>query len=249
MSALQASHGSNADVIVNGNVVSQYFNDATVSHNRDKAETSAFKQQFKSYVGGLIDSTASFAGMLDNNIDGILYGFMIQVTGSNANYWASAPAGFQGSSAFGNAITSYTGQSTKYETKSAINSANTISAEVQMSQNSGGVDRGFVYHPWQTESAGGNTSSIDFGATSSANGGVLIVHTFSDTASLVVNLQDSADNSTFANVTGYSITATNSTIAAYRYPAAGTTPSGTIRRYTRLTWTGTGTFLGMFSRK
>jgi hypothetical protein len=249
VTALQASHGSSTDVIVNGNLVSQYFNDATISLNRDKAETSAFKQTYKSYVGGLIDGVATFTGLFDPNIDLDLYTYMTQITGANGNYWASSPQGFQGSAAFGNVITSYSGQSTKYEPKSALSSANTITAEVQMSQNSGGVDRGYVYHPWQTEVASGNTSSIDFGSTSSAAGGVLVLHAFSDTASLVINLQDSADNSTFANVTGYTISATNSTIAAYRYPAGGVTPTGTVRRYTRITWTGTGTFLAMFSRK
>lgn len=249
MTALAASHGSNADVIVNGNVVSQYFNDATVTHGRDKAETSAFKQQFKSYVGGLIDSTATLTGLFDPNIDLDLYTYLTQMTPANANMWAYAPQGFQGSTGFGDVITSFTGVSTKYEVKSALTTANTISAEVQMSQNSGGVDRGYVYHPWQTEVGSGNTSSLNYGSTSTTNGGVLIVHAFSDVASLVVNLQDSADNATWANVTGYTLSPTNSTIAAYRYPAAGVTPTGTVRQYTRMTWTGTGTFLAMFSRK
>lgn len=247
MVALAATHGSVADVFVNGNLVSQYFNDFSMGATRDKAEVSAFKAIFKSYVAGMIENIGTFSGFHDPNIDLDLYTYMTQLT-SYQNMWLYAPAGAEGSSAQGNIGYSITAQSTKYEIKSATSAANAISAEVQMSQSGGGLDRGVILSPWATQSAGSSVSS-DFGSTSSTNGGVLILHCFSDTASLVVNLQDSADNSTFANVTGYQITATNSTINAYRYPAAGIAPTGTIRRYTRATWTGTGTFLALFSRK
>lgn len=252
MTALAASHGSNADVLVNGNIVSQYLNDWAQSMSRDKAETSAFKQLFKSYVAGLADNAITFAGLFDSSNptaeDPLIYSYLTALTAVDNN-WLYAPLGAQGASAFGNIAYSVTGISTKYEVKSALNAANAITAEVQMDQNGGGLDRGPLYVPWTTQGAGGNSSSIDSGVTSTANGGVLIVHTFSDTASLVVNLQDSADNSTFANVTGYTLSPTNATIAAYRFPAAGVTPTGTVRRYTRITWTGTGTFLAMFARK
>lgn len=251
MTALAASHGSNTDVLVNGNVVSQYFNDFTFTSTRDKAETSAFKQLFKSYVAGLIDPVVTLSGMFDSSNstaeDPLLYGYLTALTAAD-NSWLYAPNGAQGSSAQG--VTAYAiyGLSTKYEIKSAMNAANTVSAEIQVDNQGGGIERGIVLSPWATQGAGGNSLSNDYGSVSSANGGVLIVQTFNDTASLVVNLQDSADNSTFANVTGYNISPANATAAAYRFPAAGTAPTGTIRRYTRVTWTGTGTFLAMFAR-
>lgn len=248
MVALAATHGSLSDVLVNGNVVSQYFNSFGINPTRDKAEVSAFKSVFKSYVAGMIDSVATLNGFYDPNIDATLYTYLTQVTAYN-NQWLYAPAGAAGSSAQNNIAYSITGSSTKYEVKSATNAANSITAEVQLSQTGGGFDRCVILSPYATQSAGGNSASYDSGVTSTANGGVLVVHVFSDSASLVVNLQDSADNSTFANVTGYTISPVNATIAAYRYPAAGTTPTGTIRRYTRISWTGTGTFLAAFSRK
>lgn len=252
MVALLASHGSNTDVLVNGNVVSQYFNDFGLSNTRDKAEAVGFKSLFKGYVAGLIDCVATISGYFDSSNstaeDPLLYSY-ITTPVTQDEMWVYAPTGAQGSGAFGNIAYSLTAQQTKYEVKSALNAANVVTAEIQMDQNGGGLDRGFIYSPWATQSAGGNTASLNYGSVSSANGGVLVVHTFSDTASLVVNLQDSADNSTFANVTGYTLSPTNATIAAYRYPAAGTVPTGTIRQYTRITWTGTGTFLAMFSRK
>lgn len=248
MVALSPTHGSLADVLVNGNVVSQYFNDFGINPTRDKAEVSAFKSVFKSYVAGMIDSVASISGFYDPNIDTDLYTYLTQVTAYN-NQWFYAPAGAQGSTTQNNTAFSITGATTKYEVKSATNSANSITAEVQLSQTGGGLDRGVILSPWITQVAGGNSASYDSGVVSTTNGGVLVVHAFSDVASLVINLQDSADNSTFANVTGYTLSPTNATIAAYRYPAAGVAPTGTIRRYTRITWTGTGTFLAMFSRK
>lgn len=252
MTALNATHGSNADVFTNGLVMSQYFNEFSQSASRDKAETSAFKQMFKSYVAGLGDNVLAFGGLYDasNNTaeDAVLYSYLTQVT-STDNVWFYAPAGAQGSSAAGNIGYSVTGIQTKYEIKSNLQSANSITAEVQMDQGGGGLDRGYVYSPWATQSAGGSSISINGGAQST-NGGVLVVHASNDTASLVVNLQDSADNTTWANVTGYTVSPANTTAAPYRYPAANTVPGQlTIRQYTRITWTGTGTFLAFFSRK
>lgn len=252
MVALQATHGDNADCFVNGNVVTQYFNSATLGATRDKAEVSAFKSTFKSYVAGMGDATVSFAGMYDPNIDGFIYGYLTAVTsGGNNNLWMWIPAGAgtagQGAAAFGNYGWSVTGAMTKYTPKGGINEANTITADVQLNQDGGGIDRGQVYVPYATNAAG-SSASINYGSASSTNGGVLVVHAFSDTASLVVNLQDSADNATWANVTGYTLSPTNSTIGGYRYPAYGVTPGQTIRQYTRVTWTGSGTFLAFFSR-
>lgn len=251
MTALAASHGANTDVLVNGIVVSQYFNDLTLTQTRDKAETSAFKSTFKSYVAGIIDSVVTFSGMFDSSNstaeDPILYNQLTAATALD-NSWFYGPTGAQGSSAAGAIGYAIFGLSTKYEIKSAMNAANTITAEVQADNIGGGIERGNILSPWATQGAGGNSSSVDSGVVSTANGGVLVVHASSDTASLVINLQDSADNSTFANVASFNISPTNATAAAYRFPAAGTAPTGTIRRYTRVTWTGTGTFLAMFAR-
>lgn len=252
MTALLPSHGVNTDVLVNGLVVSQYFNDFSPSLSRDKADVSAFKQLFKSYVAGEADGTVAIAGMYDSSNttaeDPLLYGYLSAATAVDSN-WFYAPLGAQGAGAFGNPGKSITGLTTKYEIKSATSSANVVSAEVQMDATGGGLDSGLILSPWVTQVGSGNGSSTNYGATSSTNGCVLVVHAFSDVASLVVNLQDSADNATWANVTGVTVSPTNSVAGAYRYPAAGTAPSGTVRQYTRVTWTGTGTFLALFSRK
>lgn len=251
MVALTASHGSITDVLVNGNIVSQYFNDWTQTATRDKAETSAFKSLFKSYVAGLIDNVVTLSGFFDSSStiseDNLLYNYLTALTAVD-NSWFYAPVGAQGSSAQNTVAYAVFGISTKYEVKSALNAANTVTAEIQTDNQGGGMERGNILSPWATQGAGGNSASFDSGVTSTAVGGVFIVQAFSDTASLVVNLQDSADNSTFANVSTYNISPVNATAAAYRFPAAGVTLTGTIRRYTRVTWTGTGTFLAMFAR-
>ena len=196
----------------------------------------------------MIVATANISGFFDPNIDTELYPMLVATT-AYQNMWFYAPTGAAGSTAQNAPAYSIGGMSTKYEVKSSITSANSITAEVQTSATGGGVDHGYLLSPYGTQSAAGNSSSYNNTAGATTNGGVLIVHCYSDVSSLVVTLQDSADNSTFANVTGYSVSPTNSTINSYRYPAAGVTPSGTIRQYTRVTWTGTGTFLAMFSRK
>jgi hypothetical protein len=249
MTALNPTHGSVADVLVNGYVVSQYLNDMAWAGARDKAETTAFKSTNKAYVGGVMDSTAAFSGMFDGSNTSAIDSLLQPALSAGDQFWFYAAGGCQGAAAFGNVGLSIGGFCDKYEIKSAIADANRITANVQTDGNGGGTDRGFVYAPYATQAAPGNTASLDFGSVSTTNGGVLVVHTANDTASLVVSLFDSADNSTFAAVSGYTVSPANATTAAYRYPAVGVTPTGTVRRYTRINWTGTGTFMAFFSRK
>ena len=86
MTALAASHGSVADFYLGTSgspntpvQISQYLNDVTLTIQRDKAETSAFKQLFKSYVAGLCDLAIPLTGHADPNISSQLYNLLIMV--------------------------------------------------------------------------------------------------------------------------------------------------------------------------
>lgn len=137
MTALSASHGSRADFYIGTSgspgtavSISQYLTDATQTMTRDKAETSAFKQLFKSYVAGLIDLVIPLSGTADVNLDGQLYGLLTMTGAGNAIQYQYAPLGV---GTTGSALWTGFGFLSKYEQKSAINAAYTFTAEFQAS--------------------------------------------------------------------------------------------------------------------
>lgn len=137
MTALSASHGSRADFLIGTSgapgtavAISQYLTDATQTMTRDKAETSAFKQIFKSYVAGLIDLVIPLSGTADVNLDGQLYGLLIMTGAGSAIQYQYAPLGV---GTTGSALWTGFGFLSKYEQKSAINAAYTFTAEFQAS--------------------------------------------------------------------------------------------------------------------
>lgn len=90
----------------------------------------------------------------------------------------------------------------------------------------------------QTDTTGGNGTSLDGGA-SSAFGAQFYLNVESVTGtSVTVTIQDSADNASFANVTGMAFTAVTSA-AAPTWQRLATTNTATIRRYVRVVTSGT----------
>lgn len=137
MTALSASHGSRADFLIGTSgtpgtavAISQYLTDTALPFQRDKAETSAFKQLFKSYVAGLIDLSIPFAGTADVNITGQLYGLFIMSGAGSAIQFQYAPLGV---GTTGSALWTGFGFLDKYEEKSVVNGAYIFTANFQSS--------------------------------------------------------------------------------------------------------------------
>jgi len=137
MTALSASHGSKADFYLGtsgspgtGVAITQYLNDVGFPLQRDKAETSAFKQLFKSYVAGLCDLAIPFAGTADVNIDGQLWGLFIMSGAGSAIQYQYAPLGV---GTTGTALYTGFGFLDKYESKSVLNGAYSFTANFQSS--------------------------------------------------------------------------------------------------------------------
>lgn len=235
---MAAVHGSKADVFGNGYVLSNYLNEASPQGERDMAESSTFKSDSKKYVPGLKDSTFNLGGIYDGVVDAsddILWGAFGAVAGT---VWSYMP---QGHELLGNVAINFDAYSASYEVSSEVGDVTQISAEFNMGDQ-GFLERGRVYHPMQAEVAGGNTASIDGGAATSF-GAALTAH-ITASSTLVVKLQDSADNSTFADVATLSISSTTG-----RKSQRIITPlTATLRRYTRVLWTGTGTFCAIGTR-
>lgn len=100
----------------------------------------------------------------------------------------------------------------------------------------------------RTDSSATNGGSIDCGATSTLFGAQIYLHVFAVTGtSVTVKLQDSADNSTFADLSGAAFTAATAAGWQRLQLASG----ATVRRYVRAVTTGTftvGTFAVNFVR-
>lgn len=88
-----------------------------------------------------------------------------------------------------------------------------------------------------TQGAAGNGTGIDFGATSTLFGWAAYLHVIAFTGtSVTVSVQDSADNATFANLTGGSFVAATA-VGTQRLESA--TRTATVRRYVRFSTAGT----------
>lgn len=101
----------------------------------------------------------------------------------------------------------------------------------------------------QTDTTGTNGTGVDFTTVSTAFGWQAYLHVTALTGTnVVVTLQDSADNISFANLSGGAFTSVTS-VPAWQRLAGGTTD--TVRRYIRVVTSGTftsATFLVSFIR-
>lgn len=231
-----STHGSDADVVGNGYVLSQFLRAASFAGKRDTAETTTFKKNSKTYIPGLKDTTMALEGVWDGSpdaIDDIFY----QALNSGKGIFSYIPAGQE---VIGSRSWTMDAISTKHDVNTAVGNVAQISAELVMAD-TGYFTRGQVSHPMFNEVALGTGPSMN-NIVQSLNGGSLVVHAVTPSASLVVFLQDSADGVTFADLAG-SVVVTNAVRSSQRLVYAGT-----IRQYTRVRWTGTGQFLAITER-
>jgi hypothetical protein len=229
------SHGSNTDVLANGYVLSEFLKSMSFSGERDAAESTTFKKKSKVYTPGLKDSSMSCEGVYDGEADAVDEVLNAALLTSLTGLVSYIP---QGREVVGNRVYSLDFIESSYEVNTEIGDVAQVSAEFTAGD-SGRFTRGFVARPYGVAAAPGNSAPIDGGAATNA-GASLVVHT-TVSANLVLKLQDSADGVTFADLAG------SLTFANGRGSKRLVVP-GTIRRYTRVLWTGTGTFLAAIDR-
>jgi hypothetical protein len=233
---MAAVHGSKADLVGNGYVISDFLNSVSFGGSRDAAEDTTFKDTSKTYVPGLKDQAFSCEGIWDGDVDAadaILHAAFASDVDGLFSYFP------MGQETIGNPAYTMDAIESSYEITTDVGDVAQISAEIQ-SGTQGRFTRGKVARAMAVAAAGGNTTGMDWTAASTAGGSLTVHATASST--LNVKLQDSADNATFADVAGGSLTFVTGR-GSQRLVF-----SGTIRRYTRVLWTGTGTFLAVVDR-
>jgi len=233
---MSTSHGSNADVVGNGYILSGFLKNASFSGKRDTAETTTFKKGVKTFIPGLKDTNMTLDGIWDGVVDAI-DDILWKAFAAGKGVFSYIPEGYE---VVGRKAWSMDAISTKFDVNTAIGDVAQISAELAMGD-TGFFTRGLVSHPMANEAAPGSGTAINNGAAS-AFGGALIIHATDVSALLICSLQDSADGVTYADLTG-----TIAVVSATR-TSARLVYTGIIRQYTRVVWTGTGTFLAITDR-
>jgi hypothetical protein len=239
------SHGSKAKVYLDGYDLSSYTRNVTTSSSLDLQDASVLGNTFKTYVVGLNDATMTYEGLLDGAAsasDEIWNNIQAASNSGTVSRTLYVPQG-PGAQPSGTTATYCYGMeawNTSVERSTGVDNVASWSAEMQSNI---GIERLALYHPFGAEVAGGNTTSLDNTAVSTTAGGTAYLLVLSG-ASLVVKVQDSADNSAWADLASFTFTS-----ASARTTQRISTTSGTIRRYTRVLWTGTGTFICAFGRK
>lgn len=229
------SHGSNADIVGNGYVLSEFLNSASFSGSRDTGETTTFKKKSKTYIPGLKDTTMTAEGIYDGAEEAVDEILWAALESNSSGLFSYIPLGEE---TIGNAAFTLDTIESSYEVSTEIGDVAQVSAEMQAGDN-GRFTRGRVLHSFAVESSGGNSGSVDHGVATE-RGGSLVVHATA-ASTLEVTMQDSADGETWADLPG-------TLLFDMGRGSKRLLIEGTIRRYTRALWTGSGTFLAIADR-
>lgn len=226
-------HGKNAVVYQDGNDLTGYLRSLSAAAEIETAESTTFSDDDKTYITGVGDATLSAEGLFDTTFDGDVN----SITGSGTkSIWSVYPGG----DAVGLPGRGYSLDITSAERTAEIGDVVMIALEGQSSVGSEPI---VSLHATGAESSSSEGPAVDNGASSAA-GGVGYVHMTAGGGTLVITVQDSADNSTWADL----VVLGTITPSAKAFRTAAT---GTVERYSRLTWTvtsGTATFVAGFGR-
>jgi hypothetical protein len=224
-----SQHGKGIRVLFNQYDMSQFLNQADASTTVDTAEDTSFGDTWKSYIAGLHDGTLSLSGFFDAVANGVDATFQAALgTGSTlvSVLWT-------GNTVPGRGVLTRAIQ-TSYDVSAPVGDVVSAAAEIQAD---GGVWHADVLLGGPAVTATGNASSADNGVATS-DGWVANLHVTAmsgTTPNFTFKIADSADNSTFADLSGGGFTALT-TIGSQQI--SGT---GQVRRYARAAYTVTGT--------
>jgi hypothetical protein len=226
-------HGKSAVVYQDANDLTEYLRSLTNSAEVETAESTTFTDDDKTYITGQADATLSAEGLFDSTFDGSINA----ITGSGSkSLWSVYPGG----DTVGLPGRGYSLDITSAERTAEVGDVVMVSVE---GQSSVGTERIISHHALAQRTASGTATVVD-GTASSASGGVGYLHATAAAGTVVVTVQHSSDNVTFADyMTVGTVTASAKTFR--------TTATGTVNRYTRLTYTatsGTATFVCGFGR-
>lgn len=228
-----AVHGKKTKILFGADDISRWFNEVDISGEVELVDTTTFDQTDKSYLIGYRDGKASLkgifkakdTGLAPNEIDDILQ----PILGVESEQIVTI--GQMGMAAVGDVVSMLKTKLPKYSVQSPVNNLVSIMAELQSVK---GIRTGRLLAPLTARTTTGTGASVDNGAASS-NGAHFHLHCLAASASdtLDVVVEDSADGSSWATLATFTQVAA---VGVQRSEVAGT-----VRRYTRVTWSIAGT--------
>jgi hypothetical protein len=229
-----AVHGKNTVVYFNGADLTTFFDTADTNQTVDTAETSTFGAGRKSYVTGLIDGTIALAGLFeDDDTTGVTAEFT-SAFGSATNPLVTV--GTSGIATQGLPVMLCEGPQVSHNITAGIADAVRTSADIQSSADTSafGMRAGVnlntgaaagIASASETISA---ASSVDQTASSTAGmGAILHVVTNTTDDATTIKVQDSANDSTWADLITFTATPAATTEAQIAFTA------GSVDRYIR----------------
>jgi len=211
------------------------LNEINMEREIEEAEVTTLCSTIKDYVPGLSEVTVEMEGFFDTNT---LSPALTLEAWMNERLGVTFPFVFapEGGGQVGDPMYFMNGFLQTYSVEATVDEAVSMEAEFRAT---GGLSRGLVVQPLTTQTAT-DTDGITFldgGAATTAGGSaVLSVAAASGTLpTLAVKLQHSADNITYADLTGGAFTSQttiNGEIISF---------TGTVNRYVRAVWTIGGT--------
>ena len=223
---MAAVHGKNTAVWWNSADVSGYLDSVSLSIAVDTGETTTFQKGWKTYLAGEVDSTVSTTGKYDATAGAAVEAQL----GTDSGVFTYCPGG---ATTIGNRARLVSATGTTYTESSPVGDIVTFGWDVQ-SQTVVGL--GWVQHDFTEDTNTTTGSSYDGGAATTTGWTAHLHVSLVDGGSWVVKLEDSADNSSWADVTGGAFTAATTATSQRLASASG----ATLRRYTRYTATRTG---------
>lgn len=234
--------GNASRLFVNAKAVTTTVAGYTISHARSYSEvTTMANLGGAAFVPGLMNGSLALRGPQDSTGQD-LHAQIEAAKGVDNSFIATVcPDG----SAVGAFAATILGDLSDHEIAASVSDAvgYTMTAGADES-----VDMGFLVHGYTAETATANGASVDRGVPS-ANGGVLVMHmpVYSGLTSATVKVQDSADNATWADLTGGAFAAATAPAAQRLFLAKGTTIRRYVRVVTTVVGTGSATFLVAFA--
>src|SRR3990172_925608 len=191
-------HGSKAKIYLNGYNMSPYLRNVQAPFTVDTAETSTFGNLFKTYVPGLKDGSISCDGIYDGAA-GAVDEIFTAALDSTANdiFTVCIQGDIIAGAAFG-----FSSTTTNYQVTSGIGDVSQVTIQ---GQNNMGLERGKIIHILEQETVdyAGTTEGVDFTDATTTTGWTAYLQIIQAAAAMTaVTIQDSANNSTWANLTG-----------------------------------------------
>lgn len=226
-------HGKGTSVLVDEFDLSAYFNSSDVSRSQDTAEVTAFGATSKSYLVGLADGTISLSGMWAADTDGSdeeLSAILGAATTPIITVQYDAGT-------IGNRATIAKAHETNYSISSPVADVVTVTADFNASSDGEAnmtysIAQGVQLTTGASIAYGslGDLGSADNTAATS-NGGVANLHVTANTIddAVTIKVQDSADDSTFADLVTFTNVGATAVTTEQKYV------TGSVARYLRVT--------------